>query len=689
MGNLIAAMDMATGEDNETLLNDLLSLAEAGRWPELASKCEGLITHPEFGENAIHLQAEAYLELGEPKVAIEKLQPLLQSGDIAVLTLQLLARAQEEQGLLGKAKELLDMALLADQANWEVWLQLGALYVKQGTQSEAVRCFKQVVELKPDEVEAWNSLGAAQAKQLVFPDAIESFSRAAELNPDHYLARVNRLFILNRTAKFEGVLEEVDRLLLMRDGEDVRQVGALVAQQCCDWDAFNRHFDALNKMTEEAISEGRCPREQAVAGASFSDDPQRNKRLTHAWAKMVQKSVTALHTGFTHQVQLGEPKIRVGYISSDFRLHPIAQQTLPLFGLHDRESFEVFVYSTGRDDGSEMRQRIVCESDHFIDLRQESTLDAAQKIFDDRIDVLVDFSGHTEGGRMEICALRPAPIQAIMLSATGTNGGGYYDYVIADPVVLPEESIDDYSEVPAWLAGSFFLNHREESISERKYKKADYGLPQDAFVFGSFNQSYKITRGAFAIWMRLLKAVSGSVLWMGGVPELAEENLRNIAAEEGIEQGRLIFAKLEPRKDEHLRRLQLVDLGLDTLVFNGQTTTKDLLWAGVPVVAYYGRHFSSRVSASLLWALGMDDHLVARSLEDYEKIALNLARDSEKLASLRQYLDGARFSSSLFDMPKMVRQMEGLYSEMVRRYNAGEGVDRLAVDEAGVAGPIR
>jgi predicted O-linked N-acetylglucosamine transferase (SPINDLY family) len=164
---------------------------------------------------------------------------------------------------------------------------------------------------------------------------------------------------------------------------------------------------------------------------------------------------------------------------------------------------------------------------------------------------------------------------------------------------------------------------------------------------------------------------------MGGVPELAEENLRNIAAEEGIEQGRLIFAKLEPRKDEHLRRLQLVDLGLDTLVFNGQTTTKDLLWAGVPVVAYYGRHFSSRVSASLLWALGMDDHLVARSLEDYEKMALNLARDSEKLASLRQYLDGARFSSSLFDMPKMVRQMEGLYSEMVRRDNAGEVANAL------------
>ncbi len=688
MFNLIAAGNMSTGKDNDTSWDTVLSLAESGQWTEVVSKCEGFLGHAELGENAVQLQAEAYLELGEPKVAIEKLQPLLQTGNIAVITLQLLARALEEQGLLDKAKELLDMALSVDQANVEVWKQLGALYVKRGAQAEAVRCFQQVVELKPDEVEAWNSLGAAQANQLIFADALESFSRAAELDPEHYLARVNRLFILNRVARFEGIQEEVDRLLLMQDSEDVRQVGALAAQQCCDWDAFERHFSALDKMTEEAIAEGRCPREQAVAGVSFSDDPQRNKRLTHAWAKMAQEGVTALHAGFTHRAQLGDPKIRIGYISSDFRLHPITQQTLPLYALHDRELFETFVYSTGQDDGSEMRQRVARDSDHFIDLRQVGTLDAVQKIFNDGIDVLVDFSGHTEGGRMEICALRPAPIQATMLSATGTNGGGFYDYVIADPVVLPEGSMNDYSEMPAILAGSFFLNHREESISQKECERADYGLPEEAIVFGSFNQSYKVTREVFAIWMRLLKAVPSSVLWMSPAPEMAEQNLRDFAAKEGIDPSRLVFAGVEPRKDDHLRRLQLVDLGLDTLVFNGQTTTKDMLWAGVPVVAYYGSHFSSRVSVSLLWALGLEEQLVARSLEDYEKMALTLARDSEQRLAVRQNLGEARFSSSLFDMPKMVCQMEGLYSEMVRRYNAGEGVGRLAVDELGATVPV-
>ena len=684
---MISAGNMSTGKDNNASWDSVLSLADSGQWTEVISKCEGFLGHAELSENAVQLQAEAYLELGEPKVAIEKLQPLLQSGNIAVITLQLLARALEEQGLLDKAKELLDMALSVDQSNVEVWIQLGALYVKRGAQAEAANCFQRVVELKPDAVEAWNSLGAAQANQSNFDDALDSFSRAAELDPEHYLARVNRLFILNRIAKFDGILEEVDRLILMRDSEDVRQVGALAAQQCCDWDALKRHFSALDKMTEKAIAEGRCPREQAVAGVSFSEDPQRNKRLTHAWAGMAQESVRALHAGFKHRAQLGKPKIRIGYISSDFRLHPITQQTLPLYGLHDRESFEIYVYSTGRDDGSEMRQRVARESDHFIDLRQVGTLEAAQKIFNDGIDVLVDFSGHTEGGRMEICALRPAPIQATMLSATGTNGGGFYDYVMTDPVVLPEESMDDYSEVPAWLAGSFFLNHREESISQKECRKADYGLPEDAFVFGSFNQSYKVTREAFSIWMRLLKAVSGSVLWMAPVPKMAEQNLRDFVAKEGVDPSRLIFAGLEPRKDDHLRRLQLVDLGLDTLVFNGQTTTKDMLWAGVPVVAYYGSHFSSRVSASLLWALGLEEQLVARSLEDYEKMALNLARDSEQRLAVRQNLEQARFSSSLFDMSKMVRQMEGLYSEMVRRHNAGEEVSRLAVDELGAIVP--
>ncbi len=289
---------------------------------------------------------------------------------------------------------------------------------------------------------------------------------------------------------------------------------------------------------------------------------------------------------------------------------------------------------------------------------------------------------------MGICALRPAPIQAVMLSATGTNGGGFYDYVITDPVVLPKESTNDYSEMPAWLAGSFFLNHREESISQKECQKADYGLPEEAFVFGSFNQSYKITQEVFSIWMRLLKAVPGSVLWLTAAPQTAEQNLREFAAKEGVDPSRLIFAGVEPRKDDHLRRLQLVDLGLDTLVFNGQTTTKDMLWAGVPVMAYYGRHFSSRVSASLLWSLGLEEQLVARSLEEYEKMALNFARDSEQRLAVRQDLWEARFSSSLFDMPRMVCQMEGLYSEMVRRHNAGEGVGRLAVDESGAIVPV-
>tara|TARA_B100001971_G_scaffold210722_1_gene236814 strand:- start:373 stop:1404 length:1032 start_codon:yes stop_codon:yes gene_type:complete len=342
------------------------------------------------------------------------------------------------------------------------------------------------------------------------------------------------------------------------------------------------------------------------------------------------------------------------------------------------------------DDGSPMRERIASDCDHFVDLRQSSTLAAAQKIFDDEIDVLVDFSGHTEGSRMEICALRPAPVQATMLSATGTNGGGFYDYVITDPVVFPDSSRIDYTETPARLAGSFFINHREEAISNRDVNRSDYGLPEGAFVLGTFNQSYKITREVFAIWMRLLKVVPKSVLWIGAVPEMAAANLRGFAAREEVNPDRLFFAKLEDRKDDHLRRLQLLDLGLDTLVFNGQTTTKDLLWAGVPVVAFYGRHVCSRVSASLLWALGLKEELVTHSLREYEETALALAESPEKLSSIRNRLWDARMTSSLFDMPKMVQQMEGLYTEMVRRHNAGEEhLVPLAADDSGAILPAR
>ena len=679
---------MEDGEAKEIGWEEVLALAGIGQWSEVACHCERFVGHSKFGENAIQLQAEAYLEMGEPKVAIEKLQPLLQPGNISILTLLLLARAQEEQGFLGKAKEVLELALSVDQSSLDIWKQLGTIHVKQGSQAEAAKCYGRVVELNPEDIEAWNSLGAAQANQSEFESALNSFSKALLINPDHYLAGVNRLFVLNRRAQFDGVSDEVDRLIKLKDGEDIRQVGALSSQQCCDWDALDRHFSALDKMTEAAIAQRRCPREQAVAGASFTDDPQRNKRLTHAWALAAWNSVSSLHVGFSHRVQIGQTRIRIGYFSSDFRLHPISQQTLPLFGLHDRDRFEVFVYSTGMDDGSPMRKRIVNDCDHFVDLRQSDTLTAAQKIFDDEIDVLVDFSGHTESSRMEICALRPAPVQATMLSATGTNGGGFYDYVITDPVVFPESSRMDYAETPAWLAGSFFINHREEVISKNNIKRSDYGLPENAFVFGTFNQSYKITREAFTIWLRLLKAVPKSVLWIGAVPSIAEANLRDFAAQQQVDPNRLIFAKLENRKDDHLRRLQLLDLALDTLVFNGQTTTKDLLWAGVPVVSYYGRHVCSRVSASLLWALGLKEELVAHTLPEYEETALTLAGNPEQLLGIRKRLWSARMTSSLFDMPIMVRQMEGLYSGMVNRHNTGkEHQTPLAVDDSGAILP--
>ena len=675
---------MEGGQAKEISWEEVLAFAGIGQWSEVAHHCEKFIGHPNFGENAIQLQSEALIEMGEPKVAIEKLQSLLQPGNISILTLQLLARAQEEQGFLGEAKEVLELALSVEKSSVDIWKQLGAIHVKQGAQAEAAKCYKRVVELDPENIESWNSLGAAQANQLEFENALSSFSKALLINPDHYLAGVNRLFVLNRRAHFDGIAEEVDRLIKLKDGEDIRQVGALSAQQCCDWEGFDRHFSALDKMTEEAIAQRRCPREQPVAGATFTDDPQRNKRLTHAWAQAAWNSVSSLHIGFSHRIQLGQPKVRVGYFSSDFRLHPISQQTLPLFGLHNRKRFEVFVYSTGIDDGSPMRQRIVNDCDHFVDLRQSDTLSAAQKIFDDEIDVLVDFSGHTESSRMEICALQPAPVQATMLSATGTNGGGYYDYVITDPIVFPESSREDYAETPAWLAGSFFINHREEVISQHNIKRSDYGLPENVFVFGTFNQSYKITREAFTIWLRLLRAVPQSVLWIGAVPSITEANLRNFAAQHQVDPNRLIFAKLENRKDDHLRRLQLLDLGLDTLVFNGQTTTKDLLWAGVPVVAYYGRHVCSRVSASLLWSLGLKEELVAHTLSEYEETALALAQNPEKLISIRKHLWSARTASSLFDMSKMVRQMEGLYAGMVNRHNSGKEHNvPLAVDGSG------
>ncbi len=363
-------------------------------------------------------------------------------------------------------------------------------------------------------------------------------------------------------------------------------------------------------------------------------------------------------------------RLRLGYLSAELRTHPIPCLVAQLFEEHDRSCFEVFAFSYGDDDGTPMRRRLEQAFDGFFDVRGLSDEAIARRIREQEIDIMVDLTGHTAGSRLEILASRPAPVQLHYIGHPGTLGADFIDYLIVDPFVVPAEEQQHYSEALVYLSQCYQANDRKRIARRSPTHRAEAGLPADGFVFCCFNQTYKITPPCFDVWMRLLHAVPGSVLWLLADNRWAEDNLRREAAARGVSPERLVFA---PRlaAPEHLARHRLADLFLDTFPYNAHTTASDALWMGLPVLTCAGRGFASRVAGSLLHAVGLPE-LVTHDLAEYERLALTLARDPARLVALRRHLDAVRTTAPLFDIDRTRREIEQAYQQMWELAQRGE-----------------
>jgi predicted O-linked N-acetylglucosamine transferase (SPINDLY family) len=338
----------------------------------------------------------------------------------------------------------------------------------------------------------------------------------------------------------------------------------------------------------------------------------------------------------------------------------VASQVVQLIEKHDRTQFEIIGIATNADDNSVQRRRLIAAFDRFIDAHQQSPLAVAQQLRDLEIDILVDLNGHTRGDNFDILSYRPAPVQATWLGYAGTTAAPFIDTLIADKIVAPDAHA--FSEKLALLPDCFFPSDTDRKLG-RLPGRVEAGLPQDGFVFCCFNNSWKITEPVFSIWMRLLSSVPGSVLWLKQAGDKTKSNLRQAAKERGVDAERLIFAAPAPL-EVHLARHQLAGLFLDTLPYNAHATASDALWAGLPLVTQRGSAYAGRVATSLLTAAGVPE-LIAQTAEDYEFLALALARDPARLGALREKLIANRTSAPLFDTPRLARNLEALYREML------------------------
>jgi protein O-GlcNAc transferase len=443
----------------------------------------------------------------------------------------------------------------------------------------------------------------------------------------------------------------------------------------CNWD----RVEALLPAVEQSVRAG----EAVIPPFNLLGLPLEPAIHLQCAQNFVRQRLPAEPKMFPSRARTPSDKIKLAYVSGDFRRHPVAYLIAELFERHDRARFEVVGLSYGMDDRSEERARLVAACDQFHDIQARDEREAAALINELWADIAIDLGGHTENSRPGIFRERPAPVQVSYLGYTGTMGADFIDYVVADKIALPFDLAPFFTEKIVHLPDCFLVNDTKKAISPSTPTRAEAGLPDRGFVFCCFNNSFKISAAVFAAWMRLLTAVEGSVLWLQQMNARATDNLRAAATAAGVDPGRIVFAPRVPSMADHLARQRLADLFVDTIDYNAHTTSSDALWAGLPVLTCAGNAFPGRVAASLLHAIGLPE-LVTKSLDDYEALALKLARDPALLQSIRSKLEANRLTHPLFDTDRFRRHLEAAYATMLEIAQRGEQPRSFSVDPIGV-----
>ena len=574
---------------------------------------------------------------------------------------------------LGRPEDALasyDEALRAEPENADALCNRGNALRDLNRIEEAINSYDRALAASEMHADALCNRGAARRDIGQLADAGADLEKALAINPAHKIALNNLGDVLAELGRHADAAAVFDRLRAIDPDFDYLAGYAHHARlRACDWSDFDKRTQALL----DAVRKGR-PAAVPFSFLAVSDLPQDQLRCAQIHAGHRYPPRPPLWTGERY----GHDRIRLAYLSAEFHDHATMRLAAGLFERHDRELFEVAALSYGPEREDAMRARVRGAFDQFIDVRGRSDREIAQTLRDMEIDIAIDLKGYTQEARPGILALRPAPVQVSYLGFPGTLGAAYVDYVIADRIVIPPADACHYAEKVVYLPDTYQVNDRDRKIGRDVPTRAQAGLPERGFVFCCFNNSFKITPRVFDVWMRLLRQVDSSVLWLYEDNADAARNLRAEAVRRGIAEDRLVFAA-RAAPDEHLARHALADLCLDTLPYNAHTTASDALWAGLPVLTCAGTTFAGRVAASLLQAVGMSE-LITSDLAAYEARVLALARNPGELDTIRAKLKANIRTHPLFDTDRFTRHMETAFVSMWERAERAEPPESFAVE---------
>ena len=629
--------------------------SDAGEHAEATdSYRRALALQPIYPEAQLGL-GNALRDLGRPEEAETAFRQALAGKPGWPTALNNLGTALHDQGRVRKAAGFYQRAVAAKPDHVDGWINLGNAWLELGQPANAQHAYGSALAVDGESQRAWAGLGNCRTELGAADAAVKAYRKALDCGP----ATASVLATLAAGLRRVGDLDEAISCAKQALDADpslgpARATLVQALQHACAWDEL-----------DEAAQDPRLADvESPFLSLTLSADPPRNLRAARRRSEKIDEQAKRLGVRLEVAAPGPRQRLRIGYLSADFHGHATAHLMAGLFERHDRARFEIQAYSYGPDDDSPWRRRIVAGADAFIDVAALNPSQAAACIAEAGVDILVDLKGHTEKGRPLITALRPAPVQVAWLGFPGSTGAESIDYALTDAVVTPDGSEADWTEALVRLPGCYQVTDPDQRISTPGPTRQESGLPAGGFVFCSFNQPYKIERRAWDAWMGLLRGQPEAVLWLLAGAETAHARLRQAAADRQVDPGRLVFAP-PTEKADHLARIRLADLALDTFTVNGHTTTSDALRAGVPVVTLEGRHFASRVASSVLRAAALAE-LVTTSEAEYARLASEIAQDPEMLAELRARLSKSE-QTPLFDATGFARKLETAYLVMWNR----------------------
>jgi predicted O-linked N-acetylglucosamine transferase (SPINDLY family) len=647
-------------------------------------------------------------ELGDDANAAKTYQRALTIDPRSALAHSNLSIVLRQLGRNDEALEHADAALAIAPDYAEALNNRGSAMLELERSDEALESYNRALALQPRLIEAVGGRGNALAALHRFPEALADYQAALAAKPDNPGCLMGRGYVLGKLQRYDQAIASIDQALALKPDypECLVARGELMTELRRFDEALDAYEKAFRLDPELPLVEGlRLSSRMAtctwqgfdVDSASLLARVRQGQAVTEpfllfgltdapadlliAARSYVAKRTTPSMQAVPQAGPYNHDRIRLAYISADFRNHPVALLSAGLFGNHDRTRFETTAISIGPDSNDAMRQRLRSAFDRFIDVDDRTDTAVVELLRELEIDIAIDLTGHTKDARLGILARRPAPIQVSYLGFPSTLGASFIDYILTDQTAVPPDQAQNFAEKLAWLPNSYMINDNRREIAEAVPSRAMCGLPEDAFVFCCMNNLAKLNPPTFDIWMRLLSAQPGAVLWLSEGNSASQLNLRREAELRGVAGHRLIFAPRLPSQADHLARHRQADLFLDTMPFNAHTTASDALWAGLPVLTCAGTTFPGRVAASLLHALGLPE-LVTHSPADYEALAGKIASDPALCAALKAKLRANRDVYPLFDTVRTTRNIEAAFTTMVERAARGEGPESFAVAAA-------